>query len=443
MPKAGTRDLTLSTLPRAFTSEADKLVGHVTFEGQEPLLGAVRLYSGIRRPSNDDAFVRLAYVSSRLTRVVNYLADKYRIDAKDLRQHIYLALWTGLAERALRPSDEKELFQYVYSIGRHHALRMTSGKDALSQAFSLDEMPTDQSWLESHRFSDEGESAAEMERLLTEEKLSGELASYVATARSIMESRSRAPRSNPRASGVQKELDLTVLTDGTTVKKARNINTPTSKKRAQRRVKIGSVVIPVKGSTRETARQIKLEKPTPNALLDRVGRALLGDAYLADKVPPPAAKPTRAKRGRPAGPSNVEERRTQEQAELYAMYRESCMRAADYARAIGTSHYMLNKYFSAAVQVPDDLLTRAREYRVEIKALIAELTIRYRPPMSQIMERWSNEMAKRPLLNEEFAAILGVTTSTIRRWRKNEAKPSIMKLSALELVLRKHFGLTH
>jgi post-segregation antitoxin (ccd killing protein) len=119
------------------------------------------------------------------------------------------------------------------------------------------------------------------------------------------------------------------------------------------------------------------------------------------------------------------------------------MRAADYARAIGTSQYMLNKYFSAAVQVPEDLLTRAREYRVEIKALIAELTVRYRPPMSQIMERWSNEMAGRPLLNEEFADILGVTTSTIRRWRKNEAKPSIMKLSALELALRKHFGLAH
>lgn len=440
MPKAATRDLSLATLPRAFTSEADKLVGRVTFEGQEPLLGAVRLYSGIRRPPNDDAFVRLAYVSSRLTRVVAYLANRYHIDANDLRQHIYLALWTGLAERALRPSDEKELFQYVYSIGRHHALRITSGKDAMTQSLSLDEMPSDQSWLESQRFSDEGDSAAEMERLVEDERHDRELAPFVTAARAIMESRSRAPRAS--AASAQRELDLTVLTDGSTVVRQRK--TSRTKKPVKRAaMTIGSIVVPVKGSSREAVREIKLQKPKSNALLDRVGRALLGDSYIADKVPAPPAKPTSTKRGRPAGPSNVEERRTQEQAELHTLYRESCMRAADYARAIGTSRYMLNKYFSAAVQVPEDLLNRAREYRVEIKALIIELTVRYQPPMSQVMERWSNEMAGRPLLNEEFADILGVTTSTIRRWRKNEAKPSIMKLSALELALRKHFGLAH
>ncbi|MBQ0918398.1 helix-turn-helix transcriptional regulator [Hydrogenophaga aromaticivorans] len=443
MSKAETIDLNLSELPRAFTSEADKMVGRATFEGQEPLLGAVRLYSGIRRPANDEIFVRLAYLSSRLTKVVNYLADKYRIDAEDLRQHIYFALWNGLANRVLRPAEEKELFQYVYSVGRHHALRMTMGKDALTQAHSLDEMPSDQNWLESLRFSDEGESAADIERLLTEEKQAVEFSPFVTAARAIMESRSRAPRATRRRAGVQKELDLSVLSDGSKVKKPRSINPASIKGRSQGRATIAAVVEPIKGSTRETARQIKIQKPKPNALLDRVGRALLGEDYLSEKVPTPAVKTVRAKRGRPAGPSNVEERRTQEQAELYTMYRESCIRAADYARAIGTSNYMLNKYFSAAVQVPDDLLERAREYHIEIKALIAELSIRYRPPMSQIMERWSNELAGRPLLNEEFSDILGVTTSTIRRWRKNEAKPSIMKLSALELVLRKHFGLAH
>ena len=119
------------------------------------------------------------------------------------------------------------------------------------------------------------------------------------------------------------------------------------------------------------------------------------------------------------------------------------MRAADYARAIGTSNYMLNKYFSATVQVPEELLERAREYQQEIRYLISELNIRYQSPMSQILERWSIELAQRPLLNEELADLLGVTTSTIRRWRKNQAKPSIMKLSEMELKLRKQFGFSH
>lgn len=443
MSKSDIVDLTLSNVPRPFTPEADRLIGRATFEGQEPLLGAVRLYGGMRRPANDDMFVRLAYLSSRMSRVVQFIADRYSIDAEDLRQHIYYAMWIGMKNQSIRPANEKELFQYVYSVGRHHALRSRSQKDALSQAVYFDDAPsTDAPWSESARFSDDGDAVREIEDMLTSEQQKSEFAGYVALARDKMATSKNRSQRGSRAPGKQTELDLSVLTDGSKVKRPYSTRTAAQARTPGREI-ASTRIAPRKSSTRETAREIKLEKPAPNALLDRVGRALLGDGYLSDRVPSLPAKTVRPKRGRPSGPSTVEERRTQEQAELHKLYQESCMRAADYARAIGTSNYMLNKYFSATVQVPEELLERAREYQQEIRYLISELNIRYQSPMSQILERWSIELAQRPLLNEELADLLGVTTSTIRRWRKNQAKPSIMKLSEMELKLRKQFGFSH
>lgn len=377
-----TKDFRLSKA----SSLTTKPLGSFTVDGLEPAFAAARLYSGLRKPADEDLFVRLISWDEGLDRICKNLAYRFEVEYDDLKQQLLISMLEAMRLRRLPITEETAFYSHVSVTARHISLRHRSLRHGGVSLDALEESGVD--WREHPVFSDEKASVDQNQSDLHAKQAAAHIQAYIVKMRAKATPKKKTP-------------------PGT------------------------------------------VSKLTGHSQMSAIARVALDASKARQMVKPEPAQRTNAdgtvvkRKGRPPGPSSVAQRRTPVHDELFRLYKESKLPQQEYADMLGISKPKLNKLLSAKVSIGDDVMERARLASGSHHEEIKEISARYAKPMSEIFQMWGMEIAGRLLNIHELSDAAVVTLSTIRRWKNEKFRPSTSHLARVELRLRRHFGKAH
>lgn len=75
----------------------------------------------------------------------------------------------------------------------------------------------------------------------------------------------------------------------------------------------------------------------------------------------------------------------------------------------------------------------ARQLLAENSRMSTQIREKFARPMSGIVEEWAEKLGTRS--DTQLAALLGVVSMTISRWRKNETRPDLSALNRYDRIV--------
>jgi hypothetical protein len=151
----------------------------------------------------------------------------------------------------------------------------------------------------------------------------------------------------------------------------------------------------------------------------------------------PVRKPQRAPARAPAqGRRKVVSKAvlSEDQAELVSIGEQMGVRNQDFAVLLGIGLPRLSSYiYGRTASVSKDVMTKARQLLEEHKTSNSVRASKFDKPMSEILKDWEERLGTTE--NIGLASLIGVTTMTIHRWKKNENKPDPTALTRYDHIV--------
>jgi hypothetical protein len=123
-----------------------------------------------------------------------------------------------------------------------------------------------------------------------------------------------------------------------------------------------------------------------------------------------------------------------DQQELVSIGEEMGVRNQDYAVLLGIGLPRLSSYiYGRTASVSKEVMAKARQLLEEHKTTNGVRSNKFDKPMSEILTDWEQRLGTTE--NIGIASLIGVTTMTIHRWRKNENKPDATALTRYDHIV--------
>lgn len=360
-----------------------------------------------------------AYQSGRLKRILNFLEKKFRLDADDARQELILSLLHSVTKNQTVFPTEDLLFSYLVRIGANIRVKQCQDINSTMLSYSGEEA-TGTGQVANHAiFSDGGAQISEHENRLDKAHLHGKIQAFRTANKSVNSMLQSSYGTHAIARPIHAAKEISGMTD-------RPKPLPTSSQKAEFHSRLSPQLwnTPIK-----TAIEVPtIVRPAPKSAVKPQ------ESDDDPKVP--------VRKGRPVGSignAATEPRRSPEHAELFALWKQSKLLQDNYATAIGIMPATLKSYIYARTQsVPAETLEKARRHAKASQPKVDQLERKFSGTMTEIIERWSTEIAKEKLTSNKLATILHVDETTVLRWR-TKSKPNVRALSKYELKLKSHF----
>lgn len=165
--------------------------------------------------------------------------------------------------------------------------------------------------------------------------------------------------------------------------------------------------------------------------VDLVSKKPLYEIPSVNTLPPPPAPPAKGKQVKKS-------KLTHDQQELVDIRNTLHMSQPDFAAALGINVPCLSAYeYGRTKKVPDHTMMAARELLAGGNKAVEDVIATYDgTPMSEIINRWADEMQVRQDDLHTLAVMLQTTETTIRRWRNNEARPKVQALVSYDIKVK-------
>lgn len=125
---------------------------------------------------------------------------------------------------------------------------------------------------------------------------------------------------------------------------------------------------------------------------------------------------------------------SEDQQELVSIGEEMGVRNQDYAVLLGIGLPRLSSYiYGRTASVSKEVMAKARQLLEEHKTTNGVRSNKFDKPMSEILTDWEQRLSTTE--NIGIANLIGVTTMTIHRWRKNENKPDATALTRYDHIV--------
>ncbi len=125
---------------------------------------------------------------------------------------------------------------------------------------------------------------------------------------------------------------------------------------------------------------------------------------------------------------------TKEQQELVDIKNTLGLRHQDFAIMLDIGLPRLSSYtYGRTASVPPKVMMAARQLLVEHGRVSTQLREKFSRPMSEILNEWAKKLGTRS--DVQLAALLGVVSMTINRWKKNESRPDLTALSRYDRIV--------
>jgi DNA-binding transcriptional regulator YiaG len=123
-----------------------------------------------------------------------------------------------------------------------------------------------------------------------------------------------------------------------------------------------------------------------------------------------------------------------DQQELVSIGEEMGVRNQDYAVLLGIGLPRLSSYiYGRTASVSKEVMAKARQLLEEHKTTNGVRANKFDKPMSDILAGWEQRLGTTE--NTGIANLIGVTTMTIHRWKKNENKPDATALTRYDHIV--------
>lgn len=125
---------------------------------------------------------------------------------------------------------------------------------------------------------------------------------------------------------------------------------------------------------------------------------------------------------------------SKEQQELVDIKNTLGLRHQDYAIMLDIGLPRLSSYtYGRTASVPAEVMKTARQLLAENSKMTMQLREKFSRPMSEILDEWAEKLGTRS--DAQLAALLGVVSMTINRWKKNETRPDLSALSRYDRIV--------
>lgn len=125
---------------------------------------------------------------------------------------------------------------------------------------------------------------------------------------------------------------------------------------------------------------------------------------------------------------------SQEQQELVDIKNTLGLRHQDFAIMLDIGLPRLSSYtYGRTASVPADVMKTARQLLAENRRMSMQIREKFARPMSEILDEWAEKLGTRS--DTQLAALLGVVSMTINRWKKNETRPDLSALNRYDRIV--------
>lgn len=125
---------------------------------------------------------------------------------------------------------------------------------------------------------------------------------------------------------------------------------------------------------------------------------------------------------------------SKEQQELVDIKNTLGLRHQDFAIMLDIGLPRLSSYtYGRTASVPAEVMKAARQLLEENNQISMQIKEKFSRPMSEILTEWSEKLGTRS--DAELAALLGVVSMTINRWKKNETRPDLSALNRYDRIV--------
>ncbi|WAW10182.1 hypothetical protein NB640_00465 [Oxalobacter vibrioformis] len=125
---------------------------------------------------------------------------------------------------------------------------------------------------------------------------------------------------------------------------------------------------------------------------------------------------------------------SKEQQELVDIKNTLGLRHQDFAIMLDIGLPRLSSYtYGRTASVPADVMKTARQLLAENSKMSMQIREKFARPMSEILDEWAEKLGTRS--DAQLAALLGVVSMTINRWKKNETRPDLSALNRYDRIV--------
>jgi DNA-binding transcriptional regulator YiaG len=125
---------------------------------------------------------------------------------------------------------------------------------------------------------------------------------------------------------------------------------------------------------------------------------------------------------------------SKEQQELVDIKNTLGLRHQDFAIMLDIGLPRLSSYtYGRTATVPPEIMKTARQLLAENSRTSMQIRKKFSRPMSEILDEWAEKLGTRS--DVQLAALLGVVSMTINRWKRNETRPDLSALSRYDRIV--------